>query len=104
MGVLMIWTLKEWMCGGYEAVRLDGEKVFIYRKLSWEPADHPGSADSFEFRWHGMTAGRLTAGCAWKHELRLIFMLDDPAAINEQDLLDITAQLPDLGAGIDGAN
>jgi hypothetical protein len=89
----MGWQIKEWMCDGFQAVRLDGEKVFIYRRLAWEPANYGQSAESYEFRWHGQCAGRLAHANTWNRDFRLVFTLDTAGAINEQDLLDISMQL-----------
>ena len=89
----MTWRLKEWMCGGFQAVRLDGEKIFIYRRLFWWPADYGRTAESYEFRWHGLSAGRLSSESTWSRDLKLTFTLDGSGMINEQDLLDISAQL-----------
>lgn len=89
----MGWQTKEWMCGGFKAVRPDGEKVFIYRRLAWEPARYAEKASAYEFRWRGLSAGRLTAENTWRGSLKLLFTLDGPGAINEQDLLEISMQL-----------
>ena len=93
----MTWRLRKWMCGGFQAVRLDGERIFIYRRLFWEPAEHLRNADSYEFRWHGLSAGRLTSESAWNRRLKLTFMLDGSGKITEQDLLDISTQLARSG-------
>ena len=92
----MAWQIKKWMCDGFQAVRFDGEKVFIYRRLAWEPAHYGQSAGSYEFRWHGLSAGRLVPESTWNRDLRLTFTLDSAGAINEQDLLDISMQLAAL--------
>ncbi|MFA6434936.1 MAG: hypothetical protein WCW52_09595 [Elusimicrobiales bacterium] len=89
----MEWQIQKWICGGFKAVRPDGEKIFIYRKLAWEPARYAEKISSYEFRWHGLTAGRLTAENSWRKRLKLLFTLDAPSAINEQDLLEISRQL-----------
>lgn len=89
----MRWQIKEWMCGGFRAIRPDGEKVFIYRRLAWNPARYADSASSYEFRWRGLAAGRLMAESAWKRRLKLLFTLEEPGAINEQDLLEISLQI-----------
>jgi hypothetical protein len=81
------------MCDGFQAVRPDGEKVFVYRRLAWEPAHYEQSADTYEFRWHGIAAGRLTSENTWRRKLRLIFTLDTAGAISEQDLLEISMQI-----------
>ncbi len=89
----MGWQIQKWMCGGFRAVRPDGEKIFIYRRLAWEPARYAERASSYEFRWHGLTAGRLTAETTWQKRIKLLFTLEGPGAINEQDLLEISQQL-----------
>ena len=89
----MGWQIQKWICGGFRAVRPDGEKVFIYRKLAWEPARYAENASAYEFRWHGLAAGRLTTENTWRRSLNLIFTLEKPGAINEQDLLEISLQL-----------
>jgi hypothetical protein len=107
----MGWQIKEWMCGGFQAVRPDGEKVFIYHRLAWEPARYEESASSYEFRWRGLTAGRLTTERTWRKRLKLFFTLsteggpaglfggNTEAAINEQDLLEISLQIADKQPG-----
>ena len=89
----MNWQIKEWVCGGFLAVRPDGEKVFIYHRLDWEPARYAEKAFSYEFRWHGLCAGRLSAENNWRRNLKLLFILDTAGAINEQDLLDISLKI-----------
>lgn len=89
----MTWKIKKWMCDGFQAVRSDGEKVFVYRRLSWAPARYRQNPNLYEFRWHGRSAGRLTSGNTWNRDLKLIFTLDHFSPINEQDLLDISMQL-----------
>ena len=91
----MEWRIKEWMCGGFKAVRPDGEKVYIYRRLAWEPSRYAERASSYEFRWHGLSAGRLTTESTWRRRLKLLFTLEGPGSINEQDLLEISRQLAD---------
>jgi len=83
----------EWMCGGFKAVRPDGEKVFVYHRLAWEPARYDENAAFYEFRWHGLTAGRLTTESTWRKRLKLLFTLDTAETITEQDLLDISLQI-----------
>ena len=100
----MAWQIKNWMCGGFRAVRLDGEKIFIYRRLAWDPAGCARSASSYEFRWHGLAAGRLTAESTWQKSIKLLFTLEKPGAINEQDLLEISMQLACMSDVFRGAN
>ena len=38
MAAKKMWQIKDWICGGFQAVRPDGEKVFVYHRLAWEPA------------------------------------------------------------------
>ncbi|MEI7483016.1 MAG: hypothetical protein WCK75_11820 [Elusimicrobiota bacterium] len=95
----MGWQIKEWMCGGFRAVRPDGEKIFIYRRLAWDPARYEERASSYEFRWHGLSAGRLITDNTWKCRTKLLFTLAGQGVINEQDLLEISMQLagrPDI--------
>ncbi len=89
----MAWRIDGWICGGFKAVRADGERIFVYRRLAWEPADPGRGPDSYEFRWRGLTAGRLSAESAWNGDLRLVFLLDKPGKINEQDLMEISEEL-----------
>ena len=89
----MGWQIQGWTCGGFRAVRSDGEKIFIYRRLAWEPARYAQKASSYEFRWHGLAAGRLTTEGVWRQRLRLLFTLEGPGAVNEQDLLEISMKL-----------
>jgi len=81
-------------------VRPDGEKVFIYSRMAWEPAHYEEDASSYEFRWHGRTAGRLTAENSWRRKLRLCCTLGAAEAINEQDLLEISMQITGRGGAI----
>jgi len=89
----MNWQITDWICGGFQAVRRDGEKVFIYHRFSWELARYAENTASYEFRWHGLCAGRLTAEDNWRRKLKLLFTLDTAAPINEQDLLDISLEI-----------
>jgi hypothetical protein len=89
----MIWQIREWICGGFRAVRPDGEKVFVYHRLAWEPANCDENSSFYEFRWHGLAAGRLTTENSWRRRLKLLFTLDTAATITEQDLLDISLQI-----------
>ncbi len=88
-----MWQIKDWICGGFQAVRRDGEKVFIYHRPAWEPARYAEKMSSYEFRWHGLCAGRLTAENNWRGSLKLLFTLDTAGPINEQDLLDISLEI-----------
>lgn len=76
-------------------MRTDGERVYIYARLTWEPA-RAGAGASYEFRWRGRTAALLTRGAPWKNDMRLNCVLGGSAGINEQDLLDISLQLSDI--------
>ena len=100
----MGWQIKNWMCGGFRAVRPDGEKIFIYRRLAWNSAGYAQSASSYEFRWHGLAAGRLTTETTWQKRLHLLFTLEEPGAINEQDLLEISQLLIGRPGVFRGAN
>ncbi len=100
----MGWQIKNWMCGGFRAVRPDGEKIFIYRRLAWDSAGYAQSASSYEFRWHGLPAGRLTAETTWRKSIKLLFTLEKPGAINEQDLLEISMQLAGISDVFRGTN
>jgi hypothetical protein len=91
----MGWKIRSWICGGFQAVRPDGEKIYIYSRLSWEPAHYGENASSYEFRWHGRTAGRLTSENTWRRNLRLCCTLGAASSINEQDLLEISMLLAD---------
>jgi len=89
----MKWQIMEWICGGFKAVRPDGEKVFVYHRLAWEPSHYDEKPAFYEFHWHGLTAGRLTTESTWRQRLKLLFTLDTSQTINEQDLLDISLQI-----------
>lgn len=85
----MNWKIAGWICGGFKAERPDGEQVFIYRRLDWSPSQHMCDYNSYEFRWHGLNAGRLTTENTWRKRARVLYMLENPKTINEQDLLEI---------------
>ncbi len=93
----MGWQIKDRICGGFRAVRLDGEKIFIYRRLAWDAARCAQRDFTYEFRWRGLAAGRLTADTTWKRRLKLLFTLKEADAINEQDLLEISLQIAGRG-------
>ena len=100
----MVWQITEWMCGGFRAVRRDGERIFIYRRLAWDPACCSQRASSYEFRWHGLAAGQLTAETSWRKQLKLLCTLEGPGAINEQDLLEISLLLAGRADVFQGTN
>ena len=88
-GHIMKWKIAEWICGGFKAERPDGEQIFVYRRLDWSPSRYRHAYNDYEFRWHGLAAGRLTTENTWRKCARVFYTLENPKTINEQDLLEI---------------
>ncbi|MBU2575153.1 MAG: hypothetical protein KKH28_13860 [Elusimicrobia bacterium] len=85
----MSWKIAEWICGGFKAERPDGELVFVYKRLDWSPSRYMRAYSAYEFRWHGLAAGRLTTENTWQKRAQVLYTLDNPRIINEVDLLEI---------------
>lgn len=88
----MGWELKEWICGGYRAVREDGELVFIYRRPSWGTG-LSGLGVFYELRSRGLLIGRISSETSWRPRIRAEWLAETDRPLNETDLLDITAAI-----------
>lgn len=85
----MGWKIANWICGGFRAMRADGEMVFVYRRLDWSPSRYMRSYCAYEFRWRGIIAARLAADGIWLRRARLLYAPDGRPVINDQDLVEI---------------
>jgi len=88
----MKWQLKGWMSGGYCATREDGEIVFIYRRPNWGTG-MCGLRGFYELRSRGLLIGKITAEDSWKPRVKAEWLADGNRALNEVDLLEITAAI-----------
>ena len=88
----MGWELKNWACGGYRAVREDGEMVFIYRRPSWGTG-RAGLGVYYELRSHGLLIGRISSESAWRPRVKAEWLAEAGRPLNETDLLDIAAAI-----------
>lgn len=88
----MGWTLTDWMCGGYRAVREDGEMVFIYRRPPWG-SGLCGIKSYFELRSRGTLIGRISSEGSWRTLVKAEWLGEAGRPLNETDLLEITAAI-----------
>lgn len=88
----MSWQLKGWMSGGYCATREDGEIVFIYRRPDWGTG-MSGLRRFYELRSRGQLIGRVTSENSWKPKIKAEWLAETDRALNETDLIEITAAL-----------
>jgi len=88
----MAWEIKGWMSGGYMAAREDGELVFIYRRPDWGTG-MSGLRAFFELRNRGELIGRITSENSWRPRIKAEWLAETDRALNEEDLLEITAAL-----------
>ena len=88
----MSWELKDWMCGGYQATREDGEIVFIYRRPDWGTG-MCGLRRFYELRSRGLLVGRITSENSWRPQIKAEWLAEADRPLNETDLIEITAAL-----------
>ena len=87
-----MWRIKGWMCGGYLAVRADGEMVFIYRRPDWGTG-LCGLRAYYELRSRGALVGRISAEDSWRPRVRAEWLAGPDRPVNETDLLEIAEAL-----------
>jgi len=88
----MGWDIKSWMCGGYRAVREDGEMVFIYRRPDWGTG-LCGLRRYYELRSRGLLIGRITSENSWRPQVRAEWLAEENRGLSEVDLLEISAAI-----------
>lgn len=88
----MAWEIKGWTCGGYVAAREDGEMVFIYRRPDWGTG-MSGVKAFFELRNRGRLVGRIASENYRRPKVTAQWLAETDRALNEADLLEITAAL-----------
>lgn len=85
----MGWKIANWICGGFRAMRQDGEIVFVYRRLDWSPSQYMRPYSAYEFRWRGVSAARLAADGTWLKRARFLYTPDGACVITGRDLVEI---------------
>ena len=88
----MSWQLKDWMCGGHQATREDGEIVFIYKRPNWGTG-MSGLRNFYELRSRGLLIARITAENSWRPLIKAEWLAETDRPLNETDLLEITEAL-----------
>lgn len=87
-----MWKITGCTSGGYQALREDGELMFIYRRPNWGEG-RCGSRAFLELRNRGELVGRITAEDSWRPELKAEWLGRPDRTVNETDLLEIAEAL-----------
>ncbi|PIU19712.1 MAG: hypothetical protein COT18_06155 [Elusimicrobia bacterium CG08_land_8_20_14_0_20_59_10] len=87
-----MWKITGCMSNGYQALREDGEMVFIYKRPNWGEG-RAGIRSFYELRNRGALVGRITAENAWRPLVKAEWLAGLDRPLNETDLMEITAAL-----------
>lgn len=88
-----MWKITGRMSNGYQALREDGEMVFIYKRPNWGDG-RSGAEAFFELRNRGALVGRISRDNAWQPQVKAEWLAAADRPLNETDLMEITAALP----------